>query len=140
MVEAEGGAGRALKARAGHGPVVPGTADAVIMVAGLAGLGRPLGEDTVFRSAVWAELTGTSPGETISPRSLAAVLAHERGLGKGTPPGARRIAFLNGVGTASDHAVAGRVAAALESSPGILPDRVAVGRLLPDPTVEPIYA
>ena len=47
--EAEGSAQRPVKAPAAHEPVFPASADAVVMVAGASGLGRPLDDDVVFR-------------------------------------------------------------------------------------------
>ncbi len=137
VVEADGAARRPLKAPARHEPVVPPSADAVIAVAGLWGLGRPLDEATVLRSATWAALSGTVPGEPVTAAALARVAAHPRGLFKGTPAGASRVLLLNGAEGPASREQAGAIARALaELLAAPAPLRVVAGRLLPEPALE----
>ncbi len=135
LVEADGAARRPLKAPAAHEPVVPLATDVLVMVAGLDGLGRPLDERTVFRSARWAELTGLAAGAPVTAESLAAVVVHPDGLGRGCPAGARRVLFLNRADTPARRAAARRIRDALAAAPHGAPGRAVAGRLLPTPSV-----
>lgn len=95
IVEADGAAGRPLKAPAGHEPVIPSSATLVIAVMGLEAMGMPLGSEVVFRLDPFRELTGLDEGSALTPAALATAFQSPRGLFKGTPEPARKIAFLN---------------------------------------------
>lgn len=133
LVEADGSRRTPLKAPAAHEPVIPATTDAVIVVAGLSGLGLPLSEETVFRAEIWAALSGTRLGSPVSPESLARVALHEAGLAKGCPGASRTTLFLNQVHTREARAAAatiGRLIAAASFSPF---GRIVCGCLRPSP-------
>jgi probable selenium-dependent hydroxylase accessory protein YqeC len=95
LVEADGSRQRPLKAPAPHEPAIPADVDAVIVVAGLLGLGLPLDDEHVHRAAMFAALTGAPLGEPVTLTALAAALRHPDGGLKHIPPGARRVALLN---------------------------------------------
>jgi len=95
IIEADGAAGRPVKAPAAHEPVIPSSATMVIAVMGLEAMGRPLDPEIVFRPGPFREITGLEDGETITPAALARVFQSPNGLFKGAPDVARRIAFLN---------------------------------------------
>jgi len=106
LIEADGSRKRPLKAPADHEPVIPDWVDAVVVVAGLTGLGKPLTEEFVHRPELFALLSGLNVGETISPENLVRVLTHPGGGLKNIPPQARRIALLNQADTAELQALA----------------------------------
>lgn len=95
VVEADGAAGRPLKAPAAHEPVIPGMTRTVIALIGLSCLGRPFGPETVFRPDRVTAITGLLPGDTVTPAALAALAVHPEGLFKNTPSGASRLLFCN---------------------------------------------
>lgn len=95
LVEADGAAGRSIKAPAAHEPVIPALTDTVVGVMGLDAVGRVVDEATVFRLERFCAVTGLAPGEHIGPEALAALVGHPEGLFKGAPEGARRVAFHN---------------------------------------------
>lgn len=95
LVEADGAAGRPLKAPSEKEPVIPSVCGVVIAVAGLSGVGRHFTDTRVFRPGPFAELSGLSPGDVVTPEALARVICHERGLFKETPGHAVRLVFLN---------------------------------------------
>ena len=95
LVEADGAAGRSLKAPAPHEPVIPTSTGWVIGLVGMKAVGKPLTGKYVFRANLYAELTGLRPGQPVSEASVATVLADAAGIMKGSPPAAKRIAFLN---------------------------------------------
>jgi len=95
IIEADGAAGRPVKAPAAHEPVIPSSTTMVIAVIGLEAMGRPLDPEIVFRPGLFREITGLEDGETITPAALARIFQSPNGLFKGAPDAARRITFLN---------------------------------------------
>lgn len=95
LIEADGSRRRPLKAPADHEPAVPDGVDAVVVLAGLSGLGQPLSAENVHRPERFATLAGIHQGDLVTPQALERVLAHPQGGLQGLPPGARRIALLN---------------------------------------------
>lgn len=103
LVEADGSRGLPVKAHLPHEPVIPACAVQTVLLAGASGFGRPIRE-AVHRPERYCALSGASPGDTATPRNLAAVLAAE-GLGD-------RV-FVNQADTAEALALAGELAALL---------------------------
>ncbi|MBT3255684.1 MAG: putative selenium-dependent hydroxylase accessory protein YqeC [Deltaproteobacteria bacterium] len=95
IIEADGAAGRPLKAPADHEPVIPRSVTCVIAVMGLEALGKPLGPDMVFRPALFKALTGLKEGDILNPEGLVWAFDGKAGLFKNTPASARRMVFLN---------------------------------------------
>jgi len=95
LVEGDGARGLPLKGPGPGEPVIPAEASLVVPMVGLGGLGRPMGEDTVFRPERFAKLTGLALGDPITADSLAAVMFHRHGLCRDVPERARIIPFLN---------------------------------------------
>ena len=95
VVEADGSAGRPLKAPAEHEPVVPGSVTMVVAMMGLEAMSARLDEATVFRLEQVRSITGIETGGILTPSALAKVFLHPAGLFKGAPEGARRVVFLN---------------------------------------------
>ena len=62
---------------------------------GLEALGAPIGSEVVFRADLFATLTGTEPGQRITPVVLSGLFSGPEGLFKGSPESARRMVFLN---------------------------------------------
>ena len=103
LVEADGSAGRPLKAHAPHEPVIPPEASQTILVAGASGFGRPVAQ-AAHRPALYARLAGVSEDAPATPEAEAAVL-----LAEGLPD---RV-FLNQAETAEARAHAAALAARL---------------------------
>lgn len=139
LVEADGSRRRSLKMPAAHEPVIPSTTDAVIVVAGLSGLGRPLSDDGVFRAELWAALSGIALGSPITAESLARVALHPAGLARGCPAGARATLFLNQVHTHEARAAAATIARLIAASGRSPFVKVVSGRLQPSPDVEELW-
>lgn len=79
LVEADGSAGRPLKAHAPHEPVIPPEASRTICVVGASGFGRPIRE-AAHRPERYAVLAGVPESAPAAPETEAAVLRAE-GLG-----------------------------------------------------------
>lgn len=95
IIEADGAAGKPVKAPAEHEPVIPSSATTVIAITGLEGIGRPLDAEIVFRAGLFGEITGLVKGEPITPAAIARAFQSPDGLFKGTPDSARKVVFLN---------------------------------------------
>ena len=79
IVEADGSAGRPLKAHAPWEPVIASSADLVVVVVGAWCLGQPLDERTVHRADLLARRIGSAHGTTLTVRHVAAILFHGEG-------------------------------------------------------------
>lgn len=99
IVEADGAAGRPLKAARAGEPVWPARTSLCVALAGIDGLGRALAEGTVFRAELAAEITGLPAGSPVTADAVAALLVGERGMLREAPAGARLLAFVNKVET-----------------------------------------
>jgi len=139
LVEADGAAQRPVKVPASHEPVIPKSSGWVIGLLGLDVVGKPLEEAWVFRSALFSGITGLPMQKPISPASLAQVLAHSRGILKGSPPKAFRAAFLNKADTPKAQQSGREVADFLLGLNTATVHRVLVGRLKPEPTILESY-
>jgi len=127
IVEADGAAGRPAKAPAEHEPVIPSSVTKVIAVLGLDALGKVMGPDVVFREKPFVEITGIQPGEILETKALSKLFSDPKGLYKGTPPGALRMAFLNKLDTLTNEKEAEDLAASILNEPLSQIDRVILG-------------
>lgn len=139
VVEADGAARRPLKAPAGHEPAIPDNTTIVVALAGLEVLGRPLGEELVFRSVLAGELMRLSQGETITVQALAQLLAHPAGAFKGAPAKARRFIFLNKADSPNLQEQGAAVALQLKGISPPVAEAVIVGQLLDGINLHRVY-
>jgi probable selenium-dependent hydroxylase accessory protein YqeC len=135
VVEADGAAGRPLKAPADHEPVIPASARWVIAIAGLSAIGQPMTPQWVHRPERFSTLTGLPPGNDITPTAVARLFAHPLGPLKGAPPGSRRVIFLNQADGPATLAAGEKIAALLRRKRPSGCERVLIGRMLPAPAV-----
>ncbi len=95
LIEADGARQRPLKAPDSHEPAIPDFVNTVIVIAGLNGLSKPLGDEYVHRPEKFSQISGLEIGKTITVDSLSRVLTHPSGGLKNIPINARKIAILN---------------------------------------------
>jgi probable selenium-dependent hydroxylase accessory protein YqeC len=126
VIEADGAAGRPLKAPAAHEPVIPDSVTTVIALMGLKALGKPLGADTVFRLALFKALTGLEEGDILNLEGLSRAFDGRMGLFKNTPVSARRMVFLNQLDVLPDDRAARDLARHLLSAQPFI-ERVILG-------------
>jgi probable selenium-dependent hydroxylase accessory protein YqeC len=139
IVEADGAAGRPLKAPAAHEPVVPSGSGWLVGLIGLKAIGKPLTERWVFRPKAFARITGLTPGATVTPEAVAAALAHECGVLKGAPADCRCLAFLNQADDPCRRTAGLRIADLLGRIDGSPIQRTVVGHLLDNPPVAAVF-
>ncbi len=94
LTEADGARLHPLKVPADHEPVIPKNAGAVIAVAGLDALGRPISE-VCHRPERAAALLGEPQDHRLLPTDLARLLSSPRGGRKSVPAGAEFRCLLN---------------------------------------------
>jgi len=102
LVEADGAAGRPVKAPASHEPVIPLSTTDLIGVIGIDALGLSLQEENVFRSEIFSQLTGLKLGEKVGIEALSLLICHPEGLFKGAPQNCLRHLFINKVEDSKD--------------------------------------
>jgi probable selenium-dependent hydroxylase accessory protein YqeC len=129
LVEADGAAGRSVKAPEKWEPVIPRAADLVIPVVGLDCIGARATEDLVFRLERFLAVTGLESGETISPESIGLLLGHPEGGIRGVPERSRVVPFLNKVDLLSAEWDVQELVAAMLRGSGDRIRRIVVGKL-----------
>jgi probable selenium-dependent hydroxylase accessory protein YqeC len=92
LVEADGAAGRSLKAPREDEPVLPDNTSLLVPVVGIDVLGCPLDEHHVFRAEIAARLLHLEPGSEVTREITAGLLGL---MVKRRPSGARVIPFIN---------------------------------------------
>lgn len=105
LVEADGAAGRPLKAHAPHEPVIPPEANQTVCVVGASGFGRSIAE-AAHRPERYAALAGVPETAAATPETEAAVLAAEK---------LHQKIYVNQVETGEDAENAARLAALLQT-------------------------
>jgi len=95
IIEADGAAGKSLKAPRPHEPVIPDNTTLLIPVVGIDAIGCRLTDEAVFKPEIIADLLGLKIGEIVTAELIARLVVHPQGLVKGCPPNARIIPFLN---------------------------------------------
>jgi probable selenium-dependent hydroxylase accessory protein YqeC len=97
IVEADGAAGRTIKAPREGEPVFPSNTTLVVAILGVDGMEMELNEQNVFQPERISKLTGISIGERMTDEGMAILMTHPEGVFKGAPSSSRVVAFLNKV-------------------------------------------
>jgi probable selenium-dependent hydroxylase accessory protein YqeC len=95
LIEADGSRRRPIKGTAEHEPAIPEGATLVVAVGNVHALGTPVDEEHVHRPEVFSDLTGISPGQSITAGAFARALSS--GSLARVPEGARVAALITGV-------------------------------------------
>jgi probable selenium-dependent hydroxylase accessory protein YqeC len=139
LVEADGAAGRPLKAPADHEPVIPACTSQLVGLVGLNGAGQPLTDQWVFRPERFGQLSGLAQGSKISEAAIVAVLVHENGIFNKAPSGVVRIVFCNQADSPQNLLAGQRIARALMQQKRTGLNRVVIGQTRFDPPVLEVY-
>ena len=137
IVEADGAAGRSLKAPREGEPVLPENTTLLIPVVGIDVLGRPLDEQYVFRSEIAARILNAPMGTTVTEDMIARLLAETI---KARPEKARVIPFINKVEIPGGLENARRLAAHLLETREAKFEKVVLGQAQYCPVVKEIIS
>jgi len=126
LLECDGSRQLPLKAPGVNEPPIPEFVEAVVVVAGLSGLGKSLDKYTVYNPEVFSRLGNLQTGAEISSVALGNVIDHKQGGLKNIPNHAKRILLLNQADTPSLQIQARKIANKLQDSF----DRIIVAELI----------
>jgi probable selenium-dependent hydroxylase accessory protein YqeC len=139
IVEADGAARKPLKAPAEHEPVIPETTSRVVGIAGLSGVGKPLTDKWIHRPERFEEITGLAAGAAVTEAAVGDIFIHEKGIFKGAPAQALRIAFLNQADVPGACEVAKTIAGLLSNIERTGLKRIVIGQTKLEPPVLEYY-
>ncbi len=77
IVEADGSKQKPIKASDTHEPVIPGTTNRLLVVAGLDAVGMPLNEDFIHRPQIFSKNTGLSINDPVTEDAISTCLEIE---------------------------------------------------------------
>jgi len=112
LCEADGSAGRSLKAYRPGEPAIPTCASLVLVVAGIDAVGKPATPDVVHRLELFCRLFDLPPASRLEPSSVAQAMAE---LARPAPPASRVVYVLNKVDDDTARSSAEAVRAELEN-------------------------
>ncbi len=135
IIEADGAAGRPVKAPREHEPVIPTQTTLIVAILGVDGLGMKLSEKNVFQPERISAITGVPMGEKLTDEAMAILVTHPEGIFKGTPSWSRVIAFLNKVDIPNGRVKAEGIAYKILDKKHKQIERIVLGQLKSEPPV-----
>jgi len=135
IVEADGAAGRSLKAPREGEPVWPPNATLLVPVVGIDVLGWPLDEEHVFRSEIAARVLHLSRGTAVTNEMIAGLF---RQILKDRPRNARVVPFINKIDLPGGLEKGLKLAKALLSLREVEIERVVLGQARSFPPVQEV--
>ncbi len=135
IVEADGAAGRPIKAPREGEPVIPLTTTLVVAILGVDGIGMDLNEKNVFQAERVSTLTGIPIRRKMTDEGIAVLMTHPLGVFKGAPSSSRVIAFLNKVDIPNGVVKGRRIAQKIIERKHPQIKRVVLGQLKSEPPV-----
>lgn len=139
IIEADGAAGRPVKAPREGEPVIPPNTTLVVAILGVDGIGKELNEENVFQAERISEITGIPVGEKMTEEAIAILMTHPKGVFKGTPSSSRVVAFLNKVDIPEGRERARRVAQKILEKKHSQIERIVLGQLKSEPPVAEVF-
>jgi probable selenium-dependent hydroxylase accessory protein YqeC len=135
IIEADGAAGRPVKAPREGEPVIPPNTTLVVAMLGVDGAGMELNGENVFQAELISTMTGIRLGRPLTEEALSILVTHPQGIFKGTPSFSRVIVFLNKVDISGGLQKAERIAEKILEKKNRQIERVVLGQLKKDPPV-----
>jgi probable selenium-dependent hydroxylase accessory protein YqeC len=135
IIEADGAAGRPVKAPREGEPVIPPNTTLVVAMLGVDGAGMELNGENVFQAELISTMTGIRLGRPLTEEALSILVTHPHGIFKGTPSFSRVIVFLNKVDIPRGVQRAERIAEKILEKKNRQIERVVLGQLKKDPPV-----
>ncbi len=135
IIEADGAAGRPVKAPRENEPVIPTATTLVVAILGADGMGKELNDENVFQAERVSKITGIPVGERLTDEAMAILMTHPEGIFKGAPPSSRVVAFLNKVDIPDGVAKAKGIAQKIFNKRNGQIERIVLGQLKSEPPV-----
>jgi probable selenium-dependent hydroxylase accessory protein YqeC len=135
VAEADGAASRPLKAPRDGEPVIPDKTTLLVPIMGIDGIGRPLDEETVFRSAIASRLLDLPIGSIVTEEAVARLMME---LIKARPAGARIVPLINKVDIPGGREKAEKIANYILSRDMLGIRKVVLGQLQHIPDVKEV--
>jgi len=135
IIEADGAAGRPVKAPRENEPVIPASTTLVVAMLGIDGMEKELNEKNVFQPERVSKLTGVSTGEKLTDEAMGLLITHPEGVFKGAPSSSRVVAFLNKVDIPNGVAKAKSIAQKILEKKHCQIERIVLGQLKYEPPV-----
>jgi probable selenium-dependent hydroxylase accessory protein YqeC len=135
VIEADGAAGRPIKAPSEDEPVIPRSTTLVVAVLGVDGMEAELNEKNVFQPAMVSKITGIPVGERLTDEAIGLLITHPEGIFKGSPSSSRVVAFLNKVDVPSGAAKARSIAQEILEKKHPQIKRIVLGQLKNEPAM-----
>jgi probable selenium-dependent hydroxylase accessory protein YqeC len=135
IIEADGAAGRPVKAPREREPVIPSSTTLVVAILGVDGVEREVNKENVFQAERVSRLTGIPIGEKMTDEAMAILMTHPEGIFKGTPSSSRVIAFLNKVDIPNGVVKGKGIAQKIIERKHLQIERVVLGQLRNEPPV-----
>ena len=135
IIEADGAAGRPVKAPREGEPVIPSNTTLIVAMLGVDGAGMELNDENVFQAELISTMTGIPLGRPLTEEALSILVTHPQGIFKGTPSISRVIVFLNKVDISEGLQKAKRIAEKILEKKNRQIERVVLGQLKKDPPV-----
>jgi len=135
IIEADGAAGRPVKAPRENEPVIPTSTTLVVAMLGVDGMEMRLNEENVFQPERVSNITGIPIEKRLTDEAMAILMTHPEGVFKGAPSSSRVVAFLNKVDIPNGVAKAKSVAQKILEKKHRQIERIVLGQLKNEPPV-----
>ena len=139
IIEADGAAGRPVKAPRENEPVIPKSTTLVVAILGVDGMEVGLNEENVFQPERVSKITGIPVGEKLTDEAMALLIAHPEGIFKGSPLSARVAVFLNKVDIPNGVAKAKSIAQKILDKKHRQIERIVLGQLKSESPVAGVF-
>jgi probable selenium-dependent hydroxylase accessory protein YqeC len=138
LIEADGAAGRPVKAPREREPVIPSSTTLVLAILGVDGMEKELNEENVFQVERVSEITGIPIGERMTSEAMAVLLTHPEGIFRSVPFSSRVVAFLNKVDITNGVAKAKEISQKIFEKKDHPIERIVLGQLKKEPPVSEV--
>jgi probable selenium-dependent hydroxylase accessory protein YqeC len=135
IIEADGGAGRPVKAPREWEPIIPLSTTLVVAILGVDGIEMELNEENVFQPERVSKITGIPIGERLTDEAMAILMTHPEGIFKGAPSSSRVVVLLNKVDIPDGVAKAKGIAKKIFEKKHRQIERIVLGQLKNEPPV-----
>jgi len=135
IIEADGAAGRPVKAPREGEPVIPTRTTLVVAILGVDGMERELNEENVFQPERVSKMTRIPVGERLTDEAMAILMTHPEGIFKGASSSSRVVAFLNKVDIPNGITKAKSIAQKIFEKKHRQIERIVLGQLKNEPPV-----